>query len=490
MSLNRGENELVRGLQQKLDFETQGEDWVTNDQLVKLGGPELYEQIPARLRVSATKNRYELGAHTQDLDALFALAQLAGARPSGAEGLSEFWHVDSGFTAHTDGDHLYIGMDMEPTVGRFERNFHRVIEAYDAALTGAVRGQTVTELAQDNWYSLVLSHLADTTSNAVTSFPELSTDYIQDDHIAIVEETEPITADTLQDFPLIPYDHLTVIPGRVIYKDVIYDINHHGALYFGPQSEAAGHLGIVELTTSRIFTGDQNRHGSIAVRLLVPDNTPINTVADLTAVTEAEISLYDNGEIEEVRPTQVQVSSDSLVVQSGDVTITFETPECGRCETPLWKFTQDTAAMDHITQPSSQWPDTARLYGLSTGGDRATVYHSDFDRSQIFCGNCIVPVTDEYIEQRPFAALSLASDQAQAIIDQLGYLDASVHHDVSDRRDNGWVFVPEIEYSRNGRQITRYLGNIQVADDGEVQASLHGPEIVNFRYQADTSQVN
>ncbi|MEK7188547.1 MAG: hypothetical protein AAB685_01685, partial [Patescibacteria group bacterium] len=109
---------------------------------------------------------------------------------------------------------------------------------------------------------------------------------------------------------------------------------------------------------------------------------------------------------------------------------------------------------------------------------------SSSEEQKTYCGDCIGPVIEDYLDLHPYARKEAALEIARERLDNLGYGDVEVVEDQTWRYGpSGWRMFTQIEYERDGRRIVRYTGMSSVDGEGEFAANMLPQEYVDFRYQ-------
>lgn len=471
---------LPQELQAKLSFRPDDENkWLIDDEMTRVGGgPDLFEYLPTRIRVSMDGSRVEFGARCEDLEALLALARTVIPKVGSVNRIRDFWKDHWKFSSQEEGDWIFIGENIEPTTDAFEREYSRLNFAYDAAIAAAIHDKSYKGLVRRKRERKII-RAAEEENRAGRSmiFVNLmkNVEKAQEEYRECPVDPETIvTAEALRDFPLRSYKtSINFAPGE---------------LTLNGSKTRFGNITVVAYNgRPEVFIRASNDHydwkkekwlsHSIRVTLPIPSDNPIETVTDLEGLTIAIVEIETpQGKIKRELVVDIKVEDDSFVLETRDdhFALQVEKPICDGCKIPVWKFPYRTA-------PYIAGTDSGPFYqtNMSLGIIRHLVDSDEGRRT--YCPDCIPAIVDQYLEAHPFASHERARNILRRRLDEMGYNQVQMYRDDIYGWGNLWVADTIIEYQRGRRMIARYCGSVRLNHDGKFESKLFPLEYVNFR---------
>lgn len=500
MVVEHSSGNLPTELQAKLNFTPDStKRWlysdVINGRSFQVGGPHLYEILPAVARVSAEGTRYEVGVRRVDLEGLLELAKIVRPRARGADHVIKFWEGNPNVEVMEEAERIFIGVDIEPTPQGFEEKFNAPGGAFDVAISAAIQGKSYAQMLIDKWHGL---HIKQIQSNHIGGrtivFPEPEREEISCD-------VEPkITVNTLRKFPLESIRHgLHSAPGTIKIDDTERDfVNGSRIVVQGRDPRVLDGSSTVQITVPNTFKrtsriGEKAPEDGLTIYLQVPEGTEIKTIEDIAQLKKTEVftkARTKTGYKSQAMDVEVEMEDDSFRIVSADRGFELEIrkPCCPECKTPTWKFPERYDLIEDREKSSDEWGENSFLYGGGCGGGEPPKFVVAFEEDdRPYCGDCIIPVVERYKDKHPYASRVKATEFARQRLDEIGYPDVEIEEiwPESPFRYDTWDVLTVIRYPRDDREIIRYTGSPMVTHDGDFQNNMFPRKYVDFRYKTN-----
>ncbi|MDO8487274.1 MAG: hypothetical protein Q7S45_03200 [Candidatus Curtissbacteria bacterium] len=491
-------NTLTVELQAELGFEYDANhEWLFSDHFASVGSGDIYEFLPAKVRISADGTRYQIGARRVDIEGLLKLARLINPQSQGIDTVINFWNGRGEVKTTADDEFIYMEIGIEPTAEGLEKKYDVLGGAWYTALSAAVKNLTFEQMQKDRWFGVSIRNvLGDTEGNTMQSrrviFGRSLIESFEDRESELDEmPAETFRRDTdsmapnLREYP-IGFDifGLDKMPGSLKYRGIErksdeLSLGTRIQVYHDP----SGHFAEINnyLHNYNFETREWERDNSLRLKLLAPEGTELDTVDDLRRVKKAR--LVDNEyKTETEYDVTVAVDDHSLHIESsdGELVIVLGEPGCFECKTPLWKFphqryVEKTKGIDFKTINN-------HVSGHDQNGlDRYFFSEQEGQRAKVYCADCIPQKVEDYLLTHPYAHEATARGIIRKRLDDAGYGDVQIWRDMLSHTEGKWVGEAVIHYERDGRQITRCPGRFALTDDGKFEPELISPEAANFR---------
>ena len=443
-----------------------------------MGGSDLYEWLPTRFRISASGERYEIGVRREDIEGLLELTKTIGKIPLPVETVLTFWNEpsDEKFTAHEEVEWIFMGVNIEPTIDGFQKEYGPLLCAYTLALRATIEEQTYDQLIQNEWQAMIARYAIDPGTQRTVIFGQLDHVFEHADTCGSGVRSEPnIAAKNLAELPLV--DNIMVLkfaPGKVKLKCEVLERKDILVDAFNGRPE------ITIMSSQTRYDDSTHDWISDGIRVIfqIPPDTSVRTFKDMQNLKVAKIGIYRLGISEErVVPVQVNVEDDRLFIRTEDELFSFEieTPKCDGCGIPNWKFPRETP--EHVFELSE-----GALFGQNISLE-INRFITNFEKPpKTYCADCIVAATTAYLEQQEYANEDYARQRVEAELRDMGYEDVELYRGERGWVTNGWSFETGIEYTRDNRSVTRFTGEATLGDSGNFTSSLQPREFVLFRY--------
>lgn len=460
--------------------DTQRKEWLIHDEIAGIGGADLYESLPARARVSSDGTRYEIGVREEDVDGLLALARIINPQAQGLDQVKSFWKNHPKFSIKEEAGWMYIGANIEPTPIDFETEFGPVQQAYDLAITAAIKNMTYGKMKAHDWHGDWMNY-AENPNQRTLLFSTLEhiTRSKQANHE--INPKNIITANNLREFPLsIHKVTIHFAPGKLVWDgkqknlDNIYVYADNGK----PEVNISN-------TDSRYNNATKQwEHDDIKVKLPIPKELDIKTVDDLKKLKSMQI-LNDEWEVVGEMDIEVKVEDNAFRIISSDGKFNLEvrTPACEDCKIPTWKFPWPQNSCEDFDEKREKF--SMHSVNTSLGIYRCLVNNNGVEKT--FCFDCVGKLEDRYVREHPFVLRQRAIEVVRRRLDEMGNADVEIWEDQVWRKDSygikGWEFFTKIEYERDGRTIIRHTGIPTLSDEGVFTPNMLPRKYVEFRYR-------
>lgn len=455
------------------------QEWLIHDEMTEVGGVELYEWLPARARVNREGTRYEVGARKEDVEGLLALARIINPQAQGLDRVRDFWQDHPKFSVREEDDWMYIGTNMEPTPIAFETEFGPVQQAYDLALTAAIKNMTYEEMKAHDWHGSWMEYAENPTQRTLlftTLFDEITRGQESSSEI---DPERIVTADNLRDFPLATYKtSIHFAPGTLIRNGIPKELKDVYVMAHNGSSE----VDIIDTDARYNRETKEWEHDDFRLKLPIPEGLDVRTVDDLQKLGKGQI-MDDKNEVLGEADVAITVEDNSFRIVSADGAIDLEvrTPACDDCKTPTWKFPWPDA------DPEDDFEASRKKFSMHSVNTSLGVYRcqvSQDGEQKTYCVDCVGKLEEKYAQDHPFVLRPRAIAVARRRLDEMDYNDVEIWEDQVWRTGQpGWEFFTKLEYERDGRKITRYTGTPTLTDEGKFDPQMFPREYIEFQFR-------
>lgn len=472
---------IAQALESHLHFINDGE-WVYHDDFERIGGSDLFEWLPARIRVSNDGNIFEMGVRIDDLKKLFELTTLVGKHHGTTDEFIQFWNEANQpkFATYASAEWIYLRQNIQPTVQGLEQEYQGMVHAYDVTLSGIMEGKSFKQLSQSSPYLHKIHAALHTEGYGVLLFDELglhNLEQVRDQLPMFYEEPLPsIQANVLGEFPLNdPEITLNFAPGtiRIDQSEKQFD-NFTIQAYNGEPV-----VNIFASTRDYDLATETWRRDDVSLSFQIPPDESVLTIQDLEKLSVVHFTRANEAEtlVDEIIPVQIAVSDHDLFIASvdGTIDVVISMPCCFDCGIPNWQFPQNTPPHSNAAVSIDQFYTRNDSLGIAQ-------YITHFDgESHTFCGDCIDGAIETYIKTHEYADDAIALQRIRAELDDLGYSYIRIIDGALMRTDSGWNAITSYEYERDGRKIIRFTGLIEITDDGVLELHLQPKSYIDFQ---------
>lgn len=471
---------LAYAVRKRLGFTLEGENWLIYDDFNRVGGSELYEWLPTRFRISPAGGRYEIGVRWVDIEGLLELTKTIGKNPQNSEAILTFWNDSPKrkFTVFEESEWVFMGIDIEPTVDGFEKEYDSLIFAYDLALFGIIERRSLADLTSDRKHSHKVNHALN-PHGSTALFGQLDHLFDRTEKsgcITCVNVEKGIEAETLTDYLLIDNRlGLRFAPGRLTVNGVTQKLDD--IWIQGYNGRPLIEIGNSDSTYDHEY--DRWKHNDLRITFQVPHDSPVYTIKDLENLVVASIK-REMDEISEEAIVSVMVVVDdnkvTIVSEDKKLSLEIEIPVCEGCRIPNWKFPGEIEEenISHATMGG---------FFQHNGSLGINRFITNFDEPQkTYCADCIGEAVEQYMDEHEYARGEYARQRVEAELIDMGYTDVKIDERGLIRLKNGWHFITTMEYMRGDRSIFRFTGNVGLDDDGNFISYMQPRKFVDFRH--------
>jgi len=461
-------------------------EWLQSDKFkaVDMWGYIHGEQLPTVARLSKDGTRFEIGRHKADLEGLLALTRLVSRRQvKGVDNVISFWDKHPGFKATEDQDTMFLGFDIEPTTKALEARVGLLREAYEIAINSTLTGRSYEQMLKDSWFGRSLKgmvHIEDAVSGFMPIFRQSKRRFGAPASGSSCPIDPPVTAERLRDFPLETYKtSLHNIPATLTRDGVTKELT---------VDSITGHNGLPAVDLHFYLPDEQGHIGPdplskyVQFFLPIPDTLDVKTVADIRKLRRMIVYEGRNRDPEEMFVAiNVQDNSFEIASLGGSHKLEVRNLTCTDCKAPYWRF---RVPSEEESKKDFSFDRDVNLYGVSSGKGEYICSLETGQGEHTYCYDCVQKFTQNYVEEHPLASRKAAARHIRGKLREIGYEDVEVPLRRSDRlrEGDGWRFYTQIQYQREGRNITRYTGEPTLTDEGEFKPNMTPRKYIDFRF--------